>query len=109
MQTAKENEKRLFFVAFPFSFPFEHITVHAHPLPPFLPVCVQSECENHTRRGAISVFKYYGGERVQDWRQTLKHDVVITTYGTLQSEYKVSLSECSGLGGDWEDAVPGTY
>jgi len=50
--------------------------------------CLQSECEKPSH-AAISALGCRG-ERAQDWKQITKHDVVLTTYGTLQSEHKVS-------------------
>ncbi|CAI5500457.1 unnamed protein product [Closterium sp. Naga37s-1] len=49
----------------------------------------RAECEAHTAPGVLSVMVYYGSQRRDfEARYLAKHDVVITTYGTLQAEYK---------------------
>lgn len=48
----------------------------------------ESECAAHSVRGALSVYAYYGQDRAKERNALLKHDVVITTYGTLASECK---------------------
>ncbi|CAI5952896.1 unnamed protein product [Closterium sp. NIES-65] len=49
----------------------------------------KAECEAHTAPGVLSVMVYYGSQRRDfEARYLAKHDVVITTYGTLQAEYK---------------------
>ncbi|CAI5954265.1 unnamed protein product [Closterium sp. NIES-65] len=47
-----------------------------------------AECEAHTAPGVLSVMVYYGSQRQDEARLLAQHDVVITTYGTLQAEYK---------------------
>ncbi|CAI5480101.1 unnamed protein product [Closterium sp. Yama58-4] len=49
----------------------------------------KAECEAHTAPGVLSVMVYYGSQRRDfEARFMAQHDVVITTYGTLQAEYK---------------------
>ncbi|THU56669.1 hypothetical protein C4D60_Mb11t19660 [Musa balbisiana] len=49
---------------------------------------LQDELENHSKPGSLSVFVYYGGDRINDLKVTSEHDVVLTTYGVLASAYK---------------------
>lgn len=49
---------------------------------------LQDELENHSKPGSLSVFVYYGGDRINDLKVISEHDVVLTTYGVLASAYK---------------------
>jgi hypothetical protein len=42
--------------------------------------------QNHVARGVVSVYVYHGGARTTDKHELLSHDVIITTYGILQTE-----------------------
>jgi hypothetical protein len=44
------------------------------------------EAENRTG-GALSIYCYHGRRRTRDPREISKYDVVVTTYGTLASDY----------------------
>ncbi|KAJ7559086.1 hypothetical protein O6H91_04G069500 [Diphasiastrum complanatum] len=52
----------------------------------------KTEFENHVIAGVLSVYAHYGTDRCKDPKFLLKHDVVLTTYGILQSEYDPSNS-----------------
>ena len=58
-------------------------------MPVCVPLLLQSECDTHTLPGHLSSFVYYGGDRDTDPAMLAQYDVVITTYGVLQSEHKV--------------------
>ncbi|URD77863.1 hypothetical protein MUK42_05395 [Musa troglodytarum] len=49
---------------------------------------LQDELENHSKPGSLSVFVYYGGDRINDLKVISEQDVVLTTYGVLGSAYK---------------------
>ncbi|KAK2981079.1 hypothetical protein RJ640_012034 [Escallonia rubra] len=44
-----------------------------------------TQLEQHTRRGKLSMYMYYG-ERTQDVEELKKYDIVLTTYSTLAAE-----------------------
>ncbi|KAK6127214.1 hypothetical protein DH2020_039057 [Rehmannia glutinosa] len=44
-----------------------------------------TQLEEHTRKGILKVYMYYG-ERTKDAKELQKHDIVLTTYSTLASE-----------------------
>lgn len=46
------------------------------------------ECENHTTNPQLKVHVYAGNQRIKDVTKLQQYDVVLTTYGTLSSEYK---------------------
>lgn len=46
------------------------------------------ECENHTTNPKLKVHAYVGNQRIKDTVKLSSYDVVLTTYGTLSSEYK---------------------
>ncbi|ONK72321.1 uncharacterized protein A4U43_C04F18120 [Asparagus officinalis] len=48
----------------------------------------KDELETHSRHGSISVFIHYGCDRTNDPREIAIYDVVLTTYGVLQSSFK---------------------
>ncbi|XP_020258554.1 putative SWI/SNF-related matrix-associated actin-dependent regulator of chromatin subfamily A member 3-like 3 [Asparagus officinalis] len=48
----------------------------------------KDELETHSRPGSISVFIHYGCDRTNDPREIAIYDVVLTTYGVLQSSFK---------------------
>lgn len=63
------------------------------PIDPPKPPSVQSEISVHCEKGALSVCEYYGTDRDKDSTAMLtQHDVVLTTYGTLVSEYSRQVS-----------------
>ncbi|KAK3808677.1 MAG: SNF2 family N-terminal domain-containing protein [Benniella sp.] len=47
----------------------------------------EEQFENHVQRDALQVYVYHGGQRVTDPSFLAKHDVVITTYNLLGTEY----------------------
>jgi SNF2 family DNA or RNA helicase len=49
------------------------------------------EIERHFKPGTFSVSIYYGSSRVRDPKVLRRQDVVLTTYGTLQSDLKVEV------------------
>ncbi|XP_024522203.1 DNA repair protein RAD5A-like isoform X2 [Selaginella moellendorffii] len=53
----------------------------------------RSELEAHVSPGTVSVFAYYGPDRSRDAKTLSKYDVVLTTYGVVQSE-------CNNSGGE---------
>ena len=49
-----------------------------------------SEIKKHTTTGKLVATKYHGNKRIQDVdRLTSNYNVIITTYGCVQSEYTV--------------------
>jgi len=46
------------------------------------------EVVKHTRPGALSIFKYHGGSRKRDPHALSSYDIVVTTYGVIDSEFK---------------------
>lgn len=54
---------------------------------------VFSEGRTSLPNDQIQVCKYYGNERIQDAKALSKHDVVLTTYSTLGTEYVRSQTE----------------
>lgn len=53
----------------------------------------EEQFETHVRKDSLQVYVYHGGQRVSDPAFLAKHDVVITTYNLLGSEYS---KECKG-------------
>ncbi|KAG0246355.1 hypothetical protein BGX31_002966 [Mortierella sp. GBA43] len=53
----------------------------------------EEQFETHVRKDALQVYVYHGGQRVSDPGYLAKHDVVITTYNLLGTEYS---KECKG-------------
>ncbi|KAG0252829.1 hypothetical protein BG011_006717 [Mortierella polycephala] len=53
----------------------------------------EEQFEAHVRKDALQVYVYHGGQRVSDPSYLAKHDVVITTYNLLGTEYS---KECKG-------------
>ncbi|KAF9111537.1 hypothetical protein BGX27_004795 [Mortierella sp. AM989] len=53
----------------------------------------EEQCEAHVKKDALKVYVYHGGQRVSDPGYLAKHDVVITTYNLLGTEYS---KECKG-------------
>ncbi|KAF8934716.1 hypothetical protein BGZ58_005472 [Dissophora ornata] len=47
----------------------------------------EEQFENHVKDDALQVYVYHGGQRVADPSFLAKHDVVITTYNLLGTEY----------------------
>ncbi|CAK8543053.1 unnamed protein product [Lathyrus sativus] len=45
-----------------------------------------TQLEEHTNRGAMKVYMYYGDRRTQDAEELRKYDIVLTTYSTLGAE-----------------------
>lgn len=57
----------------------------------------QTEFEAHVSLGLLSVYAYYGTDRVRERRSLLEHDIVLTTYGVLASEWSQPVSPCTKL------------
>ncbi|KAF9164320.1 hypothetical protein BGX21_000164 [Mortierella sp. AD011] len=53
----------------------------------------EEQCEAHVKKDSLKVYVYHGGQRVSDPGYLAKHDVVITTYNLLGTEYS---KECKG-------------
>ncbi|KAG0215415.1 hypothetical protein BGX28_010120 [Mortierella sp. GBA30] len=53
----------------------------------------EEQFETHVQKGALQVYVYHGGQRVSDPAYLAKHDVVVTTYNLLGTEYS---KECKG-------------
>ncbi len=53
----------------------------------------EEQFETHVKKGVLQVYVYHGGQRVSDPAYLAKHDVVITTYNLLGTEYS---KECKG-------------
>lgn len=53
----------------------------------------EEQFEAHVQKDALQVYVYHGGQRVSDPAYLAKHDVVITTYNLLGTEYS---KECKG-------------
>ncbi|KAF9546609.1 hypothetical protein EC957_009532 [Mortierella hygrophila] len=53
----------------------------------------EEQFEAHVKKDALQVYVYHGGQRVSDPAYLAKHDVVITTYNLLGTEYS---KECKG-------------
>jgi DNA repair protein RAD5 len=49
---------------------------------------MQNEIETHTKPGALTVYTHYGPSRTKDARILIDHNVVLTTYGVLGSEFQ---------------------
>ncbi|KAJ4843600.1 DNA repair protein rad5a [Turnera subulata] len=47
----------------------------------------KAEIETHSQPGSLSVYVHYGQSRAKDANVLAQNDVVITTYGVLQSEF----------------------
>ncbi|KAF2539672.1 hypothetical protein F2Q68_00023332 [Brassica cretica] len=45
-----------------------------------------TQLEEHIVPGSLKVYMYHGGERTDDVKELMKHDIVLTTYGTLAVE-----------------------
>ncbi|KAE9617606.1 hypothetical protein Lal_00034592 [Lupinus albus] len=48
----------------------------------------KDELETHSKAGSITIFVHYGGGRTNNPQLLSDHDVVLTTYGVLQSAFK---------------------
>jgi SWI/SNF-related matrix-associated actin-dependent regulator of chromatin subfamily A3 len=47
-----------------------------------------TQLEEHTNRGALKTYMYYGDRRTQDAEELRKYDIVLTTYATLGAELR---------------------
>merc|ERR1711892_1168544 len=56
----------------------------------------EREVESKVIRNSLSVHIYHGSNRNCSAKALAKYDIVITTYGTLQSEVKSELGETTG-------------
>ncbi|KAK3806278.1 MAG: SNF2 family N-terminal domain-containing protein [Benniella sp.] len=57
----------------------------------------EEQFETHVRKDSLQIYVYHGGQRVSDPGYLAKHDVVITTYNLLGTEYS---KECKGRDGE---------
>ena len=57
----------------------------------------QEQIGNHIVMGKLSWYVYHGASRTQDTRELSKHDIVLTTYGTVSSEASDSLKKKKAL------------
>lgn len=53
---------------------------------------MQTEFEAHVTPGLLSVYAYYGNDRIRERKALLEHDIVLTTYGVLASEWSQPVS-----------------
>lgn len=53
---------------------------------------LQSEFETHVAGDSLSVYAYYGQDRVRERKALLEHDIVLTTYGVVASEFNQPVS-----------------
>uniref|UniRef100_A0A2P2JEJ3 SWI/SNF-related matrix-associated actin-dependent regulator of chromatin subfamily A member 3-like 2 n=1 Tax=Rhizophora mucronata TaxID=61149 RepID=A0A2P2JEJ3_RHIMU len=56
----------------------------------------KTEIETHTEPGSLSLCVHYGQSRAKDAKFLAQHDVVITTYGVLSSEFSAEDMEVIG-------------
>lgn len=52
----------------------------------------QSEIETHVAGDSLSVYAYYGQDRTRERKALMEHDVVLTTYGVVASEFNQPVS-----------------
>lgn len=57
-----------------------------------------TQLEEHTNRGTLKVYMYYGDRRTQDAEELRKYDIVLTTYATLGAELRCSDTPVKKLG-----------
>jgi len=57
-----------------------------------------TQLEEHTNRGTLKVYMYYGDRRTQDAEELRKYDIVLTTYATLGTELRCSDTPVKKLG-----------
>lgn len=57
----------------------------------------KTEIETHVQSGTMSVYVHYGQSRTKDVKSLLQHDVVLTTYGVLSSEYQSESTQDEGV------------
>lgn len=50
----------------------------------------KKEIEKHTTSGSLRVAKYHGHDRVVTFKELLSYDIVLTTYGTVSTEWRRS-------------------
>ncbi|KAI5560194.1 hypothetical protein BDE02_16G030300 [Populus trichocarpa] len=46
----------------------------------------ESQLQEHTHKGSLKLYKYYGNSRTKDVEELKKYDIVLTTYRTLTAE-----------------------
>ncbi|XP_052210529.1 DNA repair protein RAD5A isoform X2 [Diospyros lotus] len=56
----------------------------------------KAEIETHAEPGSLSLYVHYGQSRSKDAHILAQHDVVITTYGVLASEFSTENAEDNG-------------
>ncbi|XP_078441095.1 DNA/RNA helicase protein isoform X2 [Wolffia australiana] len=56
----------------------------------------KAEIETHARPGSLSIYVHYGQGRSKDAHLLAQHDVVLTTYGILSSEFTAENGEEKG-------------
>ncbi|KAJ6817439.1 putative SWI/SNF-related matrix-associated actin-dependent regulator of chromatin subfamily A member 3-like 2 [Iris pallida] len=56
----------------------------------------KAEIETHAKPGSLTIYVHYGQSRPKDAKFLAQHDVVLTTYGVLSSEFSAENSEENG-------------
>ena len=46
----------------------------------------ENQLQEHTQKGSLKLYKYYGDSRTKDVEELKKYDIVLTTYSTLVAE-----------------------
>ncbi|KAB5519294.1 hypothetical protein DKX38_023613 [Salix brachista] len=46
----------------------------------------ESQLQEHTHKGSLKLYKYYGNSRTMDFEELKKYDIVLTTYRTLAAD-----------------------
>ncbi|EUD67731.1 hypothetical protein C922_01920 [Plasmodium inui San Antonio 1] len=67
----------------------------------------KQEIDKHTKEGFLTTYIYYGTSKDVTSEKLSKYFVVLTTYSTLVSEYKNTLSKRGNNGNKGEDKTPG--
>ncbi|KAJ6870341.1 hypothetical protein NC652_036085 [Populus alba x Populus x berolinensis] len=46
----------------------------------------ENQLQEHTQKGSLKLYKYYGDNRTKDAEELMKYDIVLTTYSTLVAD-----------------------
>ena len=57
----------------------------------------EKEAKQKFKTGVFNIWMYHGPNRGQSAKKLAKYDLVVTTYGTLQSEATKALGKCEGV------------
>ena len=63
----------------------------------------EREVENRVKKGSLNLLVYHGNKRKCSASTLARYDIVITTYGTVQSEVKSALGENADIKKNMED------